>query len=281
MKKETARNFVKQYICNFIKDESVKSVETITRYISYDMDLVSGDIELINKFLMDNFGIDTINISLDRLCVTRDNKVWNELESLEDLAILEELLGLGMVSGLIKDDFRMRFEVLGKIRNDILYLMPEQMDIQEGEEEKAYMFHMKKYILPYFYFNIDETKIEKKDKVTFTKEEMKELMRFWFYNINELNPLEKHLELFNKVIEDDVERVVNAAVLLKLMKKGPEEFYFSMMIDPSMNFIERLNQQLRTFEYDKREYFEDVKKVFLREIDRTKNDFDSHHKKTL
>lgn len=111
---------------------------------------------------MDNFGIDTINISLDRLCVTQDNLVWNELESLEDLAILEELLGLGMVSGLIKDDFRMRFEALRKIDSDILYLMPEQMDIQEGEEEKAYMFHMKNYVLPCFNFNIDETKIERK-----------------------------------------------------------------------------------------------------------------------
>lgn len=281
MNKEKVRNFVKQYICNFIKDDSVKSVETITRYISYDMDLVSGDIEIINKFLMDNFGIDTINISLDRLCIRRDNSVWNELESLEDLAILEELLGLGLVSGLIKDDFRMRFEVLGKIGNDVLFLMPEQMDIQEGEEEKAYMFHMKEYILPYFSFNIDETKIEKKDKATFTKEEMKELMRFWFYNINELDPTPKHLELFNKVIEDDVERVVNAAVLLRLMKKGPEEFYFSMMVDPSMLFIEKLNQQLSTFEYDKREYFEDVKKVFLREIDRIMRDYDFHHKKTL
>lgn len=48
MKKESVRNFVKQYICNFIKDESVKSVETITRYISYDMDLVMEDYELIN-----------------------------------------------------------------------------------------------------------------------------------------------------------------------------------------------------------------------------------------
>lgn len=110
---------------------------------------------------------------------------------------------------------------------------------------------------------------------------MKKLIRFWFYNINELDPTPKHLELFNKVIEDDVERVVNAAVLLRLMKKGPEDFYFNMMVDPSMLFVEKLNQQLRTFEYDKREYFEDVKKVFLREIDRIMKDYDFHHKKTL
>ena len=131
IKKDEVRNFVKQYTCNFIKDENVKSVETITRYISYDMELVTSDYNLINRYLMDNFGIDNINLSLDRLCVTKDNETWNKLETLEDLAILEELLGLGIVSGLIIDDFKMRIEVFLKLGNDNIYMCPELLDIQE------------------------------------------------------------------------------------------------------------------------------------------------------
>ena len=59
IKKEEIRRFTNQYMCNFISDERVKAFETITRYISYDMDLVLEDKERINKFLMDNFADDT------------------------------------------------------------------------------------------------------------------------------------------------------------------------------------------------------------------------------
>lgn len=280
IKKEEVRNFVKQYTCNFIKDENVKSVETITRYISYDMELVTSDYNLINRYLMDNFGIDNINLSLDRLCVTKDNETWNKLETLEDLAILEELLGLGIVSGLIIDDFKMRIEVFLKLGNDNIYMCPELLDIQE-QEQKDYMDYMKQIILPQLSFTIDESKIERKEKATYSDEEKKDLMRFWFYNINEVDVDDTTLELFNTLINDNVDRVVNAAVMLRLLKHGPETFYYNMKVDPSLLFIEALNQKVREFEYDKREYFEDVKKIFLSEIDRIKNDYNFHHKKTL
>ena len=99
--------------------------------------------------------------------------------------------------------------------------------------------------------------------------------------INEIDVDEATLDLFNTLINDNVDRVVNAAVMLRLLKHGPETFYYNMKVDPSLLFVEALNQKVREFEYDKREYFEDVKKIFLSEIDRIKNDYNFHHKKTL
>lgn len=284
--KKGVKDYVSKYISYSDDKETIIPCETLTRYVCYDKSLIEQDKQTIIRYLIENFGIDNINISLDRLCVTRDNITWNDLKDMSDVNILEDLLGLGIATGLIIDDLRMRFAVFARLGGDNLYLCPELCPDLIGREidgdfELEYVEYMKKEILPLYSFGIDRKKLEDENKVSFTDEEKRELMRFWFYQINELNVDEDAKRIFEILIKDDVERVINAAVLIRLMKKGPETFYINMKMDPSQLFIENLNRQIRSFDSDKRAYFEDVKKVFLTEIDRIKREYKNGHKKTL
>ena len=134
MNKEEVRNFLSKYISEFIFDEDVKSVEGLTRKISVDMELVIDDLESIYKFYIEKLGINSTLITLEDLCKTKSGEIWNDLSNLKDLKTLEELLALGIATGVILDDRNMRIEAFYKIGGDCVALNPHLLNIETPEE---------------------------------------------------------------------------------------------------------------------------------------------------
>ena len=82
-------------------------------------------------------------------------------------------------------------------------------------------------------------------------------------------------------LERNVEEMLNTAIILRLLKQGPEDFYNKMRVNPSLEFVTSLSEQLKELSLEKTEYFEEVKIFFLSELDRIKNYYKFDNKTTL
>ena len=280
IKKEDVQKFLRKYVCNYIKDDHIKSVETITRPVSYDMELVFTDKEDINRYFVTNFGLDSRKLTLDKLMKTSEGEVWNNLETVKDLKLLEELLGLGLVSGLFKEDFMMRIEVFNRLGKDNVYMCPELMTYCP-ENESSYMEYFKEHVLPVLYFDLCRENIKIEGKCAFNQDDKKELLLFWFTMINETNVDETTKSIFEMALEKNVEAVLNTAVILRILRQGPEDLYNKIQVQPSLRFIDQLDEEAKKLSLEKLEYLDEVKVIFLSELDRIKNYYRFDNKKTL
>lgn len=279
---------VRAFIYPYLKTDFTVSectTETITRYVYYDKEMVEANKEKIYKFIIEQFNIDSICIYLERLLEDKNYQEWNSIKSFEDLELLEELLGLGIVSGLFEDDLRMRLQVIRYAGQYAKLFNPEIMDLSTEFQKKAYLASMRNIILPTMFFKIDEKIYNKykEDKREFTKEEKTYILGFWFKEMNSLHVSDKDYNKFISLVEEKTDTVLDVAVMLKLMHQSSEAFLINMQFDPNMAFIESILRKISDFSPEQREYFEEVKRVFLSDIQKMKQRFEGNDdmKKTL
>ena len=175
----------------------------------------------------------------------------------------------------------MRIEAFYKIGGDCVALNPHLLNIETPEEQLKYMELMKEKVLPHYHFEINKDKVVVETKPHYNEQEIKELLMFWFNNITSISVEEKYSDIFESLLNDNVDRILTAVCLMRLLNKNQEEFYVAMIEDPSLLFIERLNIKYRDFSEESKEYIYDVKKVFLQELHRIKIEYNFRHKKTL
>lgn len=279
---------VRAFITPYLKTdfgESECTTETITRYVHYNKEMVEANKEKIYKFIIEQFNVDSICIYLERLLEDKNHQEWNSLKSFDDLELLEELLGLGIVSGLLEDDLRMRLQVIRYVGQYAKLFNPEIMDLSTEFKKNAYLSSMRNMILPVMFFKIDEKIYNryKTNKREFTHDEKKSILRFWFKEMNSINVSDDDLRMFNSIMDDMLDDVLNAVVILKLMNQSSETFLINMKIDRRLTFIKDIVSNISNYSPEQREYFEEVKQVFLTDIEKMKQKYDGNDgmKKTL
>lgn len=282
--KNEVRAFINPYLASDLTNIT-STTETITRYISYDKELVEANKESIYKFIFENFNINSVCVYLERLIEDKCEREWNSLRSLEDLELLEELLGLAIVSGLFKDDLRMRFQVITNAGPLAKILNPEIMDLSTEFLVNAYLASMRNLILPTMFFKVDEKiyKEYKCDKKEYSKEEKKGILCYWFKEMNSLRVTDDEYDKFMSLVDEKTDTILDVAVMLKLLRQSSETFLINMKFDSNMTFINDILSRISTFSPEQREYFEEVKRVFLIDIEKMKKRFDGNDdmKKTL
>lgn len=282
--KKEVRAFINPYLKNNLTNVSCIT-ETITRYVEYDKEMVELNKEKIHEFILTNFNIDSICIYLERLIEDKNVQEWNNIKSFDDLELLEELLGLGIVSGLFEDDLRMRLQVIGKAGVYSKLFNPELMDLSTEFQKKAYFASMRNMILPIMFFKVNEESYKKYNNNSreFTQEEKKYILGFWFKEMNSLHVSDKDYNKFISLVEEKTDVILDIAVMLRLMRQSSEAFLINMQFDPKMVFIDSLLSQISSFTPEQRDYFEEVKRVFLCDIEKMKKRYDDNDdmKKTL
>ena len=174
--KEEVRNLLSKYVTKFIYDEEIKSIEALTKKVDFDMELVIDDIESIRRFFFEKLGAKKYVITLEDLCKTSTGEIWNDLQDLQDLKTLEELLALGILVDVIKDDKKMRAEAFFNIGGNCIYLTPELLRLETIEEEHQYMEVMREHVLPHYKFEINRGRRIVEPKPHYTKQEVKDLL---------------------------------------------------------------------------------------------------------
>lgn len=265
-------SFVNRYI-----DEHGQNVECITKFFAYNQELVKKDREKIFAYLIDTYGLNQEKITVDKFLTDKYGNVINELNTIDDLDDLEKTIGLAILSGLIIDDFRLRFIFLNQIGNNHIFLDRDKFDFTSKENTYLYFSGLKKHIIKnqVFLVNmeiINSYKQMKERKSTLVKEniytttELKNSLFNWLIDTKRLTVTDEIKEVYNFLLNHRLSDMINFIIYL-IQNNLPADYVLMCFYrDSSLNILDEVSRRINDLNDADKNAYEDYRANIINEI---------------
>lgn len=263
-------NFVNEvyyFILPYLSDEG-KFIECITESNKYNMELINNNRDKILEFVMKNFNIRKGSMRIDELLCGKDYRLWNNLQTLHDLEVLDKLVGLLIAVGILEDSYLTRFNSFGKIGIYGEFLIKERFCFYDEETTENYLITIKDYVLPFYRFNVNESTFEYMTRFNCPNpnEELKETILNWI-KTSTLPITESDINTIKVFLNYNMEQFINAIVMGFESEEGPDTLVNYLRFDPEFDYMAKINNLITSYTESQREDFENKKKLFLSRIE--------------
>ena len=211
--------------------------------------------------------------------VLRDDKdnVWNNLESMDDLELLDEVIALGIAADVFIDRLYDRFYTMRLLGQSAIFLLPEMFRFNSISEEEAYLTSFKNTVAAKGYILKNVELLDKYLGIDETKELYKELLDYWWVITKDASVPDETIEIFRRIVNSLFDDIVNVIVSLNISNQGAKELYDLMLIPYGVyNLISEVHYKIESFSPEEKERFENIKKNFF---DKLKRRYDADQKK--
>ena len=274
--------FINHYI-----DEDGQNVECITKFFAYNKELINKDRERIFAYLIDTYGLDQESITVDQFLTSKSGQVINKLESIEDLDELEKTIGLAIESGLLIDDFRLRFNFLDEIGNNHIFLNRDNFDFTSPENTYLYLMGIKKHIInnQIFLVNMEivksynkmkDDKSNIKKETIYTENELIECLFNWLINTSKIVVPDEIKDIYKFLLNNRLSDMVNFVTYL--IKNNLSSDYLLMYFyqDSSLNILDEISKQVNNLSNEERNIYEDYRAHIINKLIEKHNNIRKH-----
>lgn len=235
------------FILPYLSDDG-KFIECITESNRYNMELIANNRDRILEFIIKNFNIRKCSIRIDELLCDKDYRLWNYLRSLQDLNVLDKLVGLLIAVGLLEDSYLTRFKSFGAMKTYGEFLIRENFCFFDDETTVNYLITIRDYILPFYRFNVNKDTFEYMARFANTdqNDEIKEKILAWI-KTSTIPANEKDLEVINGFLNYNLEHFLNALVTGFGLDEGPEVLVNYLRFDPEFDYMAKINNLISSY----------------------------------
>lgn len=261
-------NEIYYFILPYLSNDG-KLIECITEFNNYNMGLIEKNRDKILEFVIKHFNIRKGSMRMDELLYSKDdNKMWNELSTLEDLSLLDKLVGLLIAVGILEDSYLTRINSFGNMGIYGEFLIKENFCFFDDETTKNYLITIRHYILPFYRFNVKEDTFEYMTRFSAPNqnEELKEIILDWI-KTSTLPIRESDINTINGFLNFNTEQFLNAIVMGFSSEEGPEVLVNYLRFDPEFDYMAKINSLLTSYNDNQKEDFENKKRLFLSRIE--------------
>ena len=277
--KKEIEDFISNYL-SYSFDDSDYAVEGITRYVGLNKEKIIQDKETIIEFFVNNLCLGERDYSSMLYgTVLKDDKdnVWNNLESMDDLELLDEVIALGIAADVFIDRLYDRFYTMRLLGQSAIFLLPEMFRFNSISEEEAYLTSFKNTVAAKGYILKNVELLDKYLGIDETKELYKELLDYWWVITKDASVPDETIEIFRRIVNSLFDDIVNVVVSLNISNQGAKELYDLMLIPYGVyNLISEVHYKIESFSPEEKERFENIKKNFF---DKLKRRYDADQKK--
>ena len=265
-------NFVNHYI-----DENGQNVECITRFFAYNRELVKKDREKIFAYLIDTYGINKERLTVSDFLTDKNAKVINNLNSLEDLDNLEKVIGLAIISGLLIDDFRLRFIFLNEIGSNHIFLDREKFDFSSEENTYLYFTGLKKHIINNQVFlvnmeivksykQMDKEKSSSTNESVYTSDELKECLFNWLTDTKKIAVTEELKNIYRYLLNNRLSDMVNFVTYLITNELPAEYLLMYFYRDSTLSILDGISKNINALDEEAKKVYEDYRAKIITEL---------------
>lgn len=269
MIKREINAFISKYL-----DESGKPFEALTEFRHYNVDLINKDKDKIIEFFSNIYNFSD-KMSFKDFKTSKDEEELYHLEMLFDLDEFEDLIGFLFASDILIDSLITRAEIMGYLGSNTKFLIRDYND-GDNYTEQEYVSYLDKYILPIHIFEVNKKvinkqkesskKVETKTSTSYTQNEMKEMLGYWFHQNNLASSFTNY---FDTLLEENFNEILTYAVMMEIANvDGPATLVLNIITHHQMDLLKEVNEKytslpqeyLKEFEQEKAKLFKRISK---------------------
>lgn len=281
MTKKAIHAFVSKYL-----DDDGKPYEVLTEYRHYNQDLINQDRDIIIDFFSNIYKLSS-QMSFKDLQISKDGEKLYELRYLYELDEFEDLIGLLFASGILIDSLITRVEIMAELDDQTRYLI---RDLNNGDNypEEDYVAYIDKYILPIHIFEVNKNVIKRQKKGSkqkkiiikehdfenYTKEELKDILTYWFLK----DPTAKVLiNLFEYMLNTRIYTILNYAAIMEMSGPNAQSILIiNMILHTHLNLLDEIEARYSKLSPEAREELNQYKDEFVARLSKEMKEKNRH-----
>ena len=258
------KEFVEQYV-SYDSNNEEYVIDAFTGFIYFDKKLVDKDIDKIRDFLFSHVYFREGICSIYWLLFDPENKQWNELKNLRDLRALNEVYSLAIATGVIKNNFQLRFLNYANTRNRHVFYNPEEFNLSDQEVALRYFDELRDQVLPRYNIDVDVSIKKQYIHPALADDSIRNVIRYWWDAEVEDATVEEE-DTFNCLVELNPNDVLNVMTYLAINNFGSKGLLEEIRNGRGRDLIDHTNEYIKSLSAKDFNNFNRIKARMINEL---------------
>ena len=240
-------NEIKEFIEQYISDDSNNEeyqIDSLTDFVYLDKHKVDKDIDMIREFLVNHILYSEGISSIYWLLYNNQDEKWNELKSLKDLRVLNEVYALSIATGIIKNSISLRFINYVNTKNRQMFYTPKSFDFRDQNVRDVFFEEFREQLLPRYCIDVDVTLKKQYIHPALMDDRIRNIISYWWTNGVDDATVEEE-DTFNCLVEYNPNDILNLMVYLEMNDFDSKAFLKEIRNSRGRQLIEHANEYIR------------------------------------